>query len=153
MGLFTLQKISGYGLDLKQPPSTLCDLTDTNQCWTQHKMWWLWRQWWCIASGGPQGWTMLAIFMSPSGLCFFADSKSCGASKAWYIMGRRIIRAIDNNNSKQVFCCDPEMLLSGQPRGAPWGQNVSKVCSLKSLLFYGFRLSLFTAVFCFVGFF
>lgn len=78
---------------------------------------------------------MLAIFMSPSGLCFSADSKSCGASTAWFIMGRRIIQATDNNNSKQVFCSDPEMLFSGQPRGAPRGQNVSKVYSLKDYFF------------------
>lgn len=77
---------------------------------------------------------MLAIFMSLSGLCFFADSKSCGASTAWFIMGRRI-QATDNNNSKQVFCSDPEMLFSGQPRGAPRGQNVSKVYSLKFYYF------------------
>lgn len=74
---------------------------------------------------------MLAIFMSPSGLCFFADSKSCGASTAWFIMGRRIIQAMDNNNSKQVFWSDPDMLFSGQPREASRGQNVSKVYSLK----------------------
>lgn len=53
---------------------------------------------------------MLAISMSPSGLCFFADSKACEASKTWYIMGRRIIQAIDNNNSKKISavtlrCC------------------------------------------------
>lgn len=73
---------------------------------------------------------MLAIFMPPSGLCFFADSKSCGALTAWFIMGRRIIQATDNN-SKQVFCSDPEMLFSGQPGGASRGQNVSKVYSVK----------------------
>lgn len=38
--------------------------------------------------------------------CFFADSKSCGASTAWFVMNRRIIQATDNNNSKEVFCSE-----------------------------------------------